>query len=66
VAEPGQAIVHVIPTGRHAWVQCASGVLDVNGVQIREGDGLAVSDESQLVLRGAGTGDSEFLLFDLA
>ncbi len=66
VAEPGQSIVHAISPGRHAWVQCAGGVLDVNGVRLSEGDGLAVSDESQLVLRGAGTTDSECLLFDLA
>lgn len=66
VAEPGQAIVHAIASGRHAWVQCASGVLDVNGVTLNAGDGVAASDESQLVLRGAGATDSEFLLFDLA
>jgi hypothetical protein len=31
-----------------------------------EGDGLAVSDESALRLRGANGGESELLLFDLA
>ena len=52
--------------GRHAWVQCATGAIDVNGLALKEGDGLAVSDESALRLRGSNGGDSELLLFDLA
>jgi redox-sensitive bicupin YhaK (pirin superfamily) len=62
----GETITYPIPRGRHAWVQGAAGEIDVNGVALREGDGLAVSDESSLTLRGAGTRGGEILLFDLA
>jgi len=66
VLAPGEQVAHTIPAGRHAWVQCATGALEVNGLALSEGDGLAVSDESSLTLRGAGSGDAELLLFDLA
>ena len=62
----GDSIDYPIRSGRHAWVQVATGAIDVNGVTMKEGDGLAVSDESALRLRGANGGDSELLLFDLA
>lgn len=61
----GQTIERPIAPGRHAWVHCVQGVIDVNGVAMRGGDGLAVSDEPSLVLRG-GAGGGELLLFDLA
>jgi hypothetical protein len=35
-------------------------------MMLKEGDGLAVSDEASLTLRGAGTAGGELLLFDLA
>jgi redox-sensitive bicupin YhaK (pirin superfamily) len=57
---------HSIRPGRYAWVQCATGAIDVNGVALEEGDGLAVSDESSLRLRGSNGRDSELLLFDLS
>jgi len=62
----GESISYPIPPGRHAWVQCATGQIDVNGLSLEEGDGLAVSGESGLSLRGAGPHESELLLFDLA
>ena len=62
----GETITYPIPKGRHAWVQGAAGALDVNGMVIQEGDGLAVSDESSLTIRGSGDSGGELLLFDLA
>jgi quercetin 2,3-dioxygenase len=62
----GDSVTYAIPPGRHAWVQVATGDIDVNGVALKQGDGLAVSDESSLTLRGAAARDSEVLLFDLA
>lgn len=50
--------------GRHAWVQVARGSIDVGGRTLAAGDGLAVSDERELVIRA--TPGAEFLLFDLA
>ncbi|AKU97938.1 Pirin [Labilithrix luteola] len=49
---------------RAAWVQVARGALEVNGVSMRAGDGLAVVDER--ALRFDGREDAEFLVFDLA
>lgn len=62
----GQTITYPIPKGRHAWVQNAAGEIEVNGMTLGEGDGLAVSDESSLTLRGIGANGGELLLFDLA
>ncbi|HZM92136.1 MAG TPA: pirin family protein [Vicinamibacterales bacterium] len=59
------SIDYAIRPGRHAWVQCATGAIDVNGLTLKEGDGLAVSEEPALTLRGSN-GNSELLLFDLA
>jgi len=60
------SIDYAIRPGRHAWVQCASGAIEVNGLALEDGDGVAVSEESALRLRGANGADSEILLFDLA
>jgi redox-sensitive bicupin YhaK (pirin superfamily) len=62
----GDAVTHAMAPARHAWVQCATGAIDVNGIALGEGDGLAVSDERVLAIRGAAGRDSELLLFDLA
>jgi redox-sensitive bicupin YhaK (pirin superfamily) len=62
----GESITHPLAPGRHAWVQGAAGQIEVNGVVIREGDGLAVSDEASLTFRGTGGSGGELLLFDLA
>ncbi len=50
--------------GRHAWVHAARGAVSLNGIELREGDGAAVSDEE--VLTFVGTESAEILLFDLA
>ena len=62
----GETITFPITPGRHAWVQGAAGEIEVNGIALKEGDGLAVSDEASLTLRGAGASGGELLLFDLA
>jgi redox-sensitive bicupin YhaK (pirin superfamily) len=49
---------------RGAWVQVVKGLINVNGVEIKTGDGLAIETEG--VLNFKATGDSEFILFDLA
>ena len=61
----GESIEYPIAQGRHAWVQCADGAIEVNGLELATGDGVAVSDERALSLRGTGDG-GELLLFDLA
>lgn len=66
VVDAGMSIVYQVAPGRYAWVQCATGAVDVNGLALGAGDGLAVSDETALAFQGAADRPSEFLLFDLA
>lgn len=63
---PKEAVTHALVAGRHAWLQVARGAVTLNGVALKAGDGAAVSDERALEISGAGSGDSEVLLFDLA
>ncbi len=53
-----------IAKGRHAWVQVTRGKLRVNGVELGESDGAALSDEPEVLLEGVNA--SEVLVFDLA
>ena len=65
VLAAGEQVDFSIAGGRYAWVQCVTGGADVNGMAITAGDGVAVSDESKIVLRGAAPSGAEVLLFDL-
>lgn len=56
-------VAHPLAEGRHAWVHVATGSVRLNGIEMKEGDGAAVSDEGSVTLTG---GDAEILLFDLA
>ncbi len=60
----GEAVLHKLQAGRHAYVQIARGSVKLNDTQLDEGDGAAISDEKVLTL--AGVKDGEVLLFDLA
>jgi quercetin 2,3-dioxygenase len=62
VLEDGQSVRHALAPGRHAWLHVAEGELELNGNRLAEGDGAAVSSESELTIAGKG---AEFLLFDL-
>jgi redox-sensitive bicupin YhaK (pirin superfamily) len=66
VLAAGERVAAPIAAGRSAWIQCVTGNAEVNGLDIKAGDGVAVSDESEVVLRGAGPSGAELLLFDLA
>ena len=61
----GTEVRHTLRTGRHAWLQVIAGELSINGVPLKTGDGVAVSDESDLTILGRAK-KSEILLFDLA
>lgn len=60
----GDRVPAVLRPGRHAWVQVARGSVRLNGVDLRTGDGAAVSDETSLVLESDD--GAEILVFDLA
>jgi redox-sensitive bicupin YhaK (pirin superfamily) len=64
ILSSGEEVTHVLPEGRHAWIQLISGSLDVNGETLNPGDAAAISDESTINLT-AGDDKTEFLLFDL-
>ena len=61
---PGEEVAHPLDAGRHAWVQMARGEVDLDGERLRAGDGVAVSGEKAVTLRGRS--DAEALVFDLA
>ena len=60
---PGASVNWDIEPGRHHWIQVVDGALTVNGQALGGGDGVAISDESGVVLGGVET--SDLLIFDL-
>ena len=59
-----QKVKHELADGRHAWIQVISGSVDVNGEELKKGDGAAISEEKVVEIRSLDD-NSEFLLFDL-
>lgn len=64
LAKGGEA-KHAFAKGRLGWVQVARGSVDVNGVALEEGDGLAIADEDAIELVSRN-GETEVLVFDMA
>jgi quercetin 2,3-dioxygenase len=62
--DKGAKASHSLSNGRHAWIQVAQGSVLVNGTQLKQGDGAAVSKETEV--RVEAREPSEVLLFDLA
>lgn len=60
----GARVSHPLAAGRGVWLQLISGTLEVNGIVIAKGDGLAVEDVDELSI--SAESDAEFLLFDIA
>ncbi len=56
---------YALETGRRAWLQVTRGALSVNGEALDVGDGVAISDLSQISVE-ATADNTEVLLFDLA
>jgi redox-sensitive bicupin YhaK (pirin superfamily) len=61
----GETVQQPLGTNRHAWVQVIRGTAALNGVSLGQGDGAAVSGESELRVAGAGAEGAEVLVFDL-
>lgn len=61
---PGADAQLSLDPGRHAWVQVARGAVAVNGIELAEGDGAGLSEESAVDLTARGP--AETLIFDLA
>jgi redox-sensitive bicupin YhaK (pirin superfamily) len=62
--DTGQNVAHSIDQNRYAWLQLAQGTIDLNGVELKAGDGAAISRESELAITARD--HTELLLFDLA
>lgn len=60
----GGEIVQNLAEGRHAWLHVVRGVATLNGDELREGDGAAISGEPSIKLASKQGG--ELLLFDMA
>ena len=64
VLKAGETVRHELKPERHAYVQVARGSVKLNGTELGEGDGAAISEERLLELTGVK--DAEVLVFDLA
>jgi redox-sensitive bicupin YhaK (pirin superfamily) len=62
--DPATAIEHTLIENRYAWLQVARGSVTVNGHDVREGDGAAISGTQSLEI--VCVNEAELLLFDLA
>ncbi len=61
----GETVRHAMDPKRHAWVQIVKGDISLNGEPLTEGDGVAITEESELSLTGRAPTGGELLLFDL-
>jgi redox-sensitive bicupin YhaK (pirin superfamily) len=59
----GETVKHELKKNRHAYVQVARGSVKLNGAELGEGDGAAISAEKSLEITGVK--EAEVLLFDL-
>ncbi|MEQ1697504.1 MAG: pirin family protein [Hyphomicrobiaceae bacterium] len=59
----GDKATHDIIDDRVAWVQVARGSVRVNGLELAQGDGLAIEDVRTLVIEGVD--EAEVLVFDM-
>lgn len=60
----GDRVVQVLDANRRAWLHVATGIVQLNGDELRAGDSAAISGENSITLE---TGhEADLLLFDLA
>jgi quercetin 2,3-dioxygenase len=64
VLSSGDRIAYQIPEDRYAWVQVASGTINLNGELLRAGDGVQISISE--LLEFTTDANAEILIFDLA
>jgi redox-sensitive bicupin YhaK (pirin superfamily) len=57
-------IEHILTENRYAWLQVARGNVNINGHELTQGDGAAISREPSLKI--VASDEAELLLFDLA
>jgi redox-sensitive bicupin YhaK (pirin superfamily) len=59
----GQSVSHSLANGRGAWLQVAAGAVSLNNNTLAQGDGAAVSEETEIRIQA--NEPAEVLLFDL-
>ena len=64
ILEKDETVSYKLKENRHAWMQIVKGSLELNGENLNQGDGAAVSDENLLEIKSLED-ETEFLLFDL-
>ena len=64
IIDPEQEVTHTFADNRYGWLQVARGKIRLNDASLNQGDGAAISRESEL--RISAQGKAEILLFDLA
>ncbi|MGL5060589.1 MAG: pirin family protein [Microcoleus sp.] len=64
ILDKNSRVSHTLQPHRHAWLQVARGSVLLNGLALANGDGAAISDESEVAIEA--TENAEILLFDLA
>lgn len=62
--DAGFELSYELSTQRFGWLQVMIGQVELNGLALAAGDGAAISDESNLLIRSSAR--SELLLFDLS
>lgn len=62
--DAGQIVTHALQPNRHAWLQVARGTLRLNELELKQGDGAAISKESDFTIEAHD--QAELLVFDLA
>ncbi len=61
--DDGKAIARELDPKRGYWVQVVGGIVGLNGTEMREGDGAALTSEGMLSIEADS--DAEVLLIDL-
>ena len=64
IADANSTIEHSFDANRYGWAQVARGTVSINDVELKQGDGAALRNESLIKLTAHD--DAEVLLFDLA
>jgi redox-sensitive bicupin YhaK (pirin superfamily) len=62
--QSGEGVAHALRPGRRAWLQVARGSVELNGNDLRAGDGAGITREPELVIRSQSP-QAEILLLDL-
>ena len=62
--DAGVEAIHQLEKGRRAWLQVATGKVEVCDQMLKAGDAIAITDEDRILVRAHAP--SEVLLFDLA